>query len=325
MAVRRIGRDGFADAAVAGRADRNNAALAQIAKLVDWSRIEGLLSGLVKPESRGEAAYPPLVLFKALLLQRWHGLSDPQLEAALSDRLSFLKFCGLSLEDRTPDHATLWRFRQKLAKARLDEALLAELDGQLQAAGAVVKSGTLVDATLVRSAARRPKSPEGSKARSPADPEADFGRGGLRSGFVFGYKLHAAVDQGSRLIRRLALTPASRQEVSIAPNLLEPGDGRVFADRGYDSQKLRDLLAALGLGDGLMRRARSNRPLPEADAARNLEIIPLRRPVEAVFGTLKRTYRLARMTAFSQARNRTNLNLAAFAYNLRRWRTLARA
>src|SRR6202012_5390411 len=169
MAVRRVGRAGFADFAVSGRMDTNRA-LTEIAGLVDWSRIEGLLSGLVRPDRAGEAAYPPLVLFKALLLQRWHGLSDPQLEAALSDRLSFLKFCGLSLEDRTPDHATLWRFRQKLAKARLDEALLAELDQQLTAAGAVVRTGTLVDATLVRSAARRPKSAAGSQARREGDP-----------------------------------------------------------------------------------------------------------------------------------------------------------
>src|ERR1700744_4888447 len=140
MAVRRVGRAGFADFAVSGRMDTNRA-LTEIAGLVDWSRIEALLSGLVRPDRAGEAAYPPLVLFKALLLQRWHGLSDSQLEAALSDRLSFLKFCGLSLEDRTPDHATLWRFRQKLAKARLDEALLAELDAQITTAGAGGRNG----------------------------------------------------------------------------------------------------------------------------------------------------------------------------------------
>ncbi|MBV9510029.1 MAG: transposase, partial [Caulobacteraceae bacterium] len=140
MAVRKTGELGFADAVLAARGSQGCDDLARIDGLVDWRRIEALLSGLVKPRAKGEAAYPPLVLFKALLLQRWHGLSDPQLEAALSDRLSFLRFCGLSLEDRVPDHSTLWRFRQKLADHRLDEALMAELDGQLQAAGAVVRT-----------------------------------------------------------------------------------------------------------------------------------------------------------------------------------------
>ena len=152
MAVRRTGEAGFADAVLSVRDCKGGEALSEIAGLIDWGPIEALLSGLVKPHSRGEAAYPPLVLFKAMLLQRWHGLSDPQLEAALSDRLSFLRFCGLSLQDRTPDHATLWRFRQKLGAARLDEALMAELDRQLVGAGAVVRTGTLVDASLVRSA-----------------------------------------------------------------------------------------------------------------------------------------------------------------------------
>jgi IS5 family transposase len=325
MAVRRTGEAGFADAAVAGRGVKGGEALGEIAGLIDWAPIEALLSGLVRPHAKGEAAYPPLVLFKAMLLQRWHGLSDPQLEAALSDRLSFLRFCGLSLEDRTPDHATLWRFRQKLAASGLDEALLAELDRQLVAAGAVVRTGTLVDASLVRSAARRPLSPDGAKARSSADPDANFGKGGVRGGYTFGYKLHTAVDQGSRLIRRLILTPANRQEVTVAPDLVQPGDGVVYADRGYDSARLREHLAGLGLGDGLMRRTYRGRPLDPASAARNAGIIPIRRPVEAVFGTLKRSYRLTRMSAFDQARNRATLNLAAFAYNLRRWRSLASA
>jgi IS5 family transposase len=325
MAVRKTGELGFADAALAGRVSKGSDDLAQIDRLVDWAPIEALLGGLVKPKAKGEAAYPPLVLFKALLLQRWHGLSDPQLEAALSDRLSFLRFCGLSLEDRVPDHSTLWRFRQKLADSRLDEALMAQLDSQLQDAGAVVRTGTLIDASLIRSAARRPLSPDGSKAQNAADPEANFGRGGVRGGYTFGYKLHIAVDQTAGLIRRLLLTPANRQDVSLAPNLVRAGDGDVYGDRGYDAKSLRQHLADLGLGDGLMHRARKDHPLEPDKAALNQALIPIRRPVEAVFGTLKRTYRLARFTTFTQDRNRTVLNLAAFAYNLRRWNALAHA
>ncbi|MBV9509438.1 MAG: IS5 family transposase, partial [Caulobacteraceae bacterium] len=234
-------------------------------------------------------------------------------------------FCGLSLEDRVPDHSTLWRFRQKLADHRLDEALMAELDGQLQAAGAVVRTGTLIDASLIRSAARRPLSAEGGQAQSPADPEARFGRGGVRSGYTFGYKLHIAVDQTAGLIRRLLLTPANRQEVSLAPELVRAGDGEVYGDRGYDAKALRQHLADLGLGDGLMRRARKQKPLDPADLARNQALIPIRRPVEAVFGTLKRSYRLSRFSTFRQDRNRTVLNLAAFAYNLRKWNALRSA
>ena len=110
---RKVGQLGFSDIPVTRRGNGSNDALSQIDRLVDWAAVERLLSG-VHSSSRGEPAYPPLVMFKVLLLQRWHALSDPAMEAALSDRLSFMRFAGLSLSDETPDHSTIWRFRQKL-------------------------------------------------------------------------------------------------------------------------------------------------------------------------------------------------------------------
>ena len=84
------------------------------------------------------------MMFKVLLLQRWHGLSDPAMEATLFDRLSFQRFAGLSLEDETPDHSTIWRFRERLTKDGLIKALFAELARQLDA-DLLVKQGTLID------------------------------------------------------------------------------------------------------------------------------------------------------------------------------------
>src|SRR5258705_10358833 len=77
----------------------------------------------------------------------WYGLSDPAMEAALFDRISFLRFAGLSLEDVTPDHSTIWRFREGLAKGGLIERVFAELEGQLGARGLFLKQGTLVSAS----------------------------------------------------------------------------------------------------------------------------------------------------------------------------------
>ena len=57
-------------------------------------------------------SYPPLTMFKIVLLQQWHGLSDPGAEEAVRDRLSFRRFCGLPLDMETPDHASIWRFRR---------------------------------------------------------------------------------------------------------------------------------------------------------------------------------------------------------------------
>jgi transposase, IS5 family len=323
MPRRRIGQLGFGEAYVSRRGNGGVDALVEIDRLVDWSGIERAVD-VVNRSARGEASYPPLCLFKALLLQKWHGLSDPGLEAALSDRLSFMRFCGLSLEDRTPDHATLWRFREALSRDGLIERCMEELSGQLARAGVVLKAGTLIDASLVTSAARRPRMEEGRV--SPADPEARFGASNERGRFSFGYKVHVAVDEGSGLVGALVVTPANVQEATVAPVLVEAaGNGTIYADRGYDSGKLRDLLAARGLGDGVMRRRKSGgrqAALPPEETARNHGLSLVRRAVESLFGTMKRTYRLGRMRCFTKARNRVDMTLFAIAFNLRRWRSI---
>jgi IS5 family transposase len=308
------------DAAVSQRGQRTeDQALDRLSKLVDWQRFERLLNE-VHSARKGEASYPPLTMFKILLLQRWHGLSDPGLEAALADRLSFMRFAGLSLDDPTPDHSTIWRFRDTLGRKGLFEVLMAELNEQLESYGALVKQGTLIDASLVISAARRPRISEDKS--SPADQQAKFGTTNERGRYVFGYKLHVAVDAGSQLIRGLKVTPANEQEVSVAPELLSHADGTVYGDRGYDSNRLRQLIARRGLGDGLMRRRRGREPTT-AEVERNHQLSLLRRPVEAVFGTMKRVYRMGRMRAFSLLRNTADLTLFCLAFNLRRWLRIA--
>ena len=151
-----MSQQSFLDAFLPAGFGRNER-LERISGLIDWSRIEALVSA-VRPGETGRPPYSPLSMFKALLLQQWYGLSDPGLEEALLDRVSFRRFCGLALDAATPDETTLCRFRNALKQADLGEALFAEVLGQLEAAGFVLKIGTLVDATLIRSAVRPPPS-----------------------------------------------------------------------------------------------------------------------------------------------------------------------
>ncbi len=116
MTERRIGQLSFADGLVSEAAG-GNAKLERIAGLIDWGQVAGLLRGLRGASPMGAPSYPALPLFKALVLQRWYGLSDPALEEALADRLSFRRFVGLSLSEQVPDHSTLWRFREELGKS----------------------------------------------------------------------------------------------------------------------------------------------------------------------------------------------------------------
>lgn len=317
MARKRVGQPGLGEGMVASRRGRTLDQLERISRLIDWVGIARVLAPVEpKATGKGEAGWPVLVLFKGLLLQRWYDLSDEGLEASLSDRLSFLRFCGLSLEDDVPDHSTFWRFRERLAKEGLVEPLFAEMQRQLEGHGVLVKRGTLIDASLMQAAARRPRMDEAKTSKT--DPDARFGTNNERRRYEFGYKAHVGMDAGSALVRTQILTPANVQEVTQAEALIAGDEAEVLADRGYDSGALHARLAQRGIADGIMRRGQKGKPLSSVEVARNHEIAPRRRPVEKVFGTLKRIYRLRRLPYFNQARNAVCLAFALIGYNLRR-------
>lgn len=320
MPRRRIGQLSWVDGALSQRQERRRDVLAEIDALVDWMPFAATLKD-VHDAAKGEPAYPPLIMFKVLLLQRWYGLSDPAMEAALFDRISFLRFAGFSSEDETPDHTTIWRFREALGRGGLIERLFAELARQLDSRGVTVKQGTLIDASIVQSAARRPRMDEDKV--SATDPDARFGTTNERGRYTFGYKMHVAVDSYSTTVRAWRVTPANVQDVAVAPALLPEADGTVYADRAYDASDLRIELALRGLGDGIMRRGNRGGPIGPDQVRRNQMLSLRRRPVEAVFGTLKRCYGFHRMRYFSARRNAVAVALACMGFNLRRWKTCA--
>ena len=114
--ARRQSQAGFAEAFMHPLVG-SNPQLDEIGAHLDWEALEAILSGL-RAGRRGAPPYPAMLMFRALLLQQWYGLSDPGLEQALLDRMSFRRFVGLSADQAGPDHSTLWRFRQALASQR---------------------------------------------------------------------------------------------------------------------------------------------------------------------------------------------------------------
>src|SRR5260370_14712956 len=164
MAERIVGQVGFADGFVSGRGETM---LDRIAGTVDW----GPIAALVGPRGGagpGSPSYSGLVLLRCLLLGIWHDLSDPALEHAIADRLSFRRFAGLSLHDQVPDHSTLWRFRSELAKDGLLERVFEEVVRQFDAKRLSVKRGTWIDASLVAAAPRPPPKPPHTPPPAPA-------------------------------------------------------------------------------------------------------------------------------------------------------------
>lgn len=225
-----------------GRKLGANETLERIGTLVRWYRFEKLMSRLHAAQT-GRPSYPPLMMFRALLLAQWYGLSDEGLEEALNDRLSFRRFAGLGLDGATPDHSTLCRFRNDLAAAGLTEKLFAEMNRQLERLGLVLKRGTLIDATLVEAATRPPAF--GSEEEG-ADPDAAFARRAGRGGSTYGFKAHVAVDQETILIRDAILTPGNVNDTVVADELIQGDEGAVYADAAYDTHARRAMLKARG-------------------------------------------------------------------------------
>lgn len=308
---RELGQLSLADGLVEG-AGRNRQ-LERIAALVDWPAFERLL-GQVYAAPVGRPSYGPLVLLRCLLLQQWYRLSDPGLEEALADRLSFRRFVGLALADPVPDHSTLSRFRSELVRRGLSEPLLAELNRQLDAKGLIVKTGTLIDASLVAADCRRPRKGEPVEGRS--DPDASWNA--MPEKPLFGYKAHLAVDHGSGLVRRALLTPANVSDKTPFLDLVQGDEQAVYADRGYDGWWYKAELARRGIADGIMAASYWRRPLDAAGHARNRVIGRIRAPVEHSFAILKCWYGYRRVRYRSLVRNALQLQLLALALNLRR-------
>ena len=297
-----------------------NVRLERIGRAFDWAAVERLVSEVYAARS-GRPSWPPLAMVKVLLLQQWYGLSDPALEEALGDRLSFRRFVGLQLDEGSPDHSVISRFRKALRQKGLDRVLFEEIERQLEAKGLLVKTGTLMDATLVEAAARRPSPAAGLGAKSANDPDADWTLNNRKA--VFGYKAHIGVDQGSGLIRRALLTPAKVNESEVADALVCGDERAVYGDKAYEHKDRRRRLKAARIKDRIMHRSHKNQAgLPPWQARRNKLIGPIRAAVERVFGTFKRSYGYRRVRYRSLDANRLQLLMLCVAFNLRKADTL---
>ena len=317
MSVKATGQLGFGELGASRRG--GSPALDRVSSLVDWGGFERALAGL-REEGPGRPGYRPLLLFKALLLQAWYGLSDAELEFRLGDSLAFGRFVGLSLEDEVPDHTTLCRFRNRLVAARLMEKLFDELDRQLEGAGVVLKHGTMLDATLLETqAASKPPKGETSKV----DPEARLTARKGKPGTTFGYKAHVGVDQGSGLIRAVITTPANVNDTVPADDLIRGDEKVVWADSAYHTHARQAALKARGIKPRLARRANKNHPvLPPRLKRYNRLIAGPRAAVETTFATWKRRMGLTAIRYCGLAKASAQIRLVAMAFNLRRWATL---
>ena len=141
--------------------------LDDVHNIIFWPEIEQTLSGLYS-SVRGAPAYPPLMMFKILILQAWYNLSDEALEKQIARDLMFRRFIDLSLSESVPDHSSIWRFRQLLNTQGLLEPLLEQINAHLERNSIIVSLGSIniIDATVIEAKqSRKRKGKDGNNTQ----------------------------------------------------------------------------------------------------------------------------------------------------------------
>jgi len=305
---------------------RTGALLSRLDRAVAWTSLVKPIAAL--PEYRGPGrhaqnkggrpAWPALTMLRCLMLAKWFGLSDTQLEECLKDRLSFRRFVGLSLTDTTPDETTFVRFRARLREAGLERTLFDATLVHLQEQGLLVRDGTLVDAMIVEQARGR-KRDDGTSTR---DPEASFTK---KNGETYhGYKGSIAADS-SGLVKDYRFSDAAPHDSNFIDELTRGEKKMVVADSAYRSEAREAALERRGVACAIMfKRKRGQKELPPILKKLNRMIASVRAVVEHPFAWMRNMgYRRVRYRG--RRRNEVDFVFNLIAYNWKRSLSLTAA
>ena len=294
-------------------------ALDDVHNLIDWDRLEGMLSG-IHANAKGEQAWPPLLMFKAMLLQSWYNLSDPKLEEQLARDLLFRRFVGLSLADSVPDHSTLWRFRNNPNVENLQGALLKEINDQLAEKSLFIKAGTIsiVDASVIQAQRNRPhKDKNGNNTQdSDAGYSVKMGSDGKQK-TIYGFKAHVNVDEDG-FVKAMEFTAGNVHDSQVFAELLSGDEEKVYADSAYASEKTTAWLAERKIDNGVLSRAYRNKKLTDEQKHRNNIISRTRYIVERFFGIAKLHYGMSKARYVGLMRNKMRVAIMCMAHNIKR-------
>jgi transposase, IS5 family len=300
----------------------------------------------------GRPAFDHVFMFKVLILQASHSLSDERTEFLIKDRLSFMRFLGLGISDTVPDANTIWTFREALTRAKLDdkpaiEVLFRAYETALTRAGFLAMGGQIIDASIV--AAPKQRNTDGEKAEIKAGriPEAwkakpaklrqkdrdarwtmkwskakpsDDGSPRLDLAVpAFGYKNHIGIDRRHGLIRTWVTTDAARYDGAQLPNLVSKANtaSDVWADTAYRSKTNERFLAGNALVSRIHRKKPKGKPMPVNVARANGIKSKVRAAVEHVFARQKGPMGLVVRT-IGIARATVKIGLANITFNMKR-------
>ena len=302
----------FFDLAVQQRGGANHV-LETIAREVDFSGAEQRVATTYG--AGGRPACRVAVLLRVMILQHLYGLSDPQAEEQLRDRLSFQKFAQLDAQEAVPDETTICRFRQRLIECGLHEELLGLLNTQLEERGYIIKRTTLVDATLIESSRKRPDTQAAREGRAP-DADASYTRKYHQS--FYGYKAHVSSDAEHQLIRAAVLSTAKVQDAHVFERIAPTDTEKIYGDKAYDTKANHAWLRAHGIESGMEKKGAHHIKLTEQDRQDNRTKRRVRAHIERIFAHLKKWQHYRRVRYLGLAKNQLELTLKAVTYNLKR-------
>jgi IS5 family transposase len=243
---------------------------------------------------------PLETMLRVYFLQNWYALSDPMAEETLYDSEAMRRFAGIELcDDRIPDETTILNFRHLLERHGLTQAIFADVNAHLADKGITLRSGTLVDATII-------DAPSSTKNKAGArDPEMSSTKKG--NDWYFGMKAHIGVDVHSGVTHSLETSTAKLHDSQVWDKVLHGEETSVWADKGYVSAEREAAFKAPGKVWGVMRKALKGNPLHPFDERANRIIAMVRARVEHPFRVVKRQFGHVKTRYRGLAKNRAQL------------------
>ena len=327
---------------IEARLDRltdNGDILPTLDALVPWESFRESLEVIYAHERKSNAGRKPfdvVLMLKIMILQGLYNLSDDEMEFQAMDRLSFMRFLGLSIGDRVPDAKTIWLFRSKLEQHGLVRELFEKFNGFLAEAGFVARKGQIVDATIVHVPVQRNTPEENAAIKAGNPPVEKWSEAKRRQKDVdarwtqkrgknhVGYKNHVEVDVGDKIIRDYRVTDASVHDSKVFDEILDGSNTSkdVYADSAYRSADHEDALKRMGFRPHLQRKSQRGHPLTDWEKQGNRTRSRKRSRIEHVFGAVwqKTGGFLLRTIGIKMAE--VKIGLCNLAYNMDRYRIL---
>jgi transposase, IS5 family len=313
-----------------------NDPLVKLLQQINWEQFRRILTNAFEKEEKGIGGRTPfdyVMMFKILVLQRYYNLSDEQMQFQILDRLSFMRFLGLTLSDGVPDEKTIWLFRENLIEHNLVDKLFDKFLSSLEKANLVGKEGRMVDASFVEAPRQRNSREDNQKIKDgivPEDWEDNHNklaqkdldaRWTKKNNQVFyGYKDHVKVDEKSKLIIAYEVTDASVHDSQPLKDLLSKKDkGQpLYADSAYTGEEQEKVIKKAGMINKVHEKGYKNKPLTKRQMKSNRKKSKFRARVEHVFGFMEVSMKKMYVRSIGRIRAEGIIGLMNLTYNLLR-------